>query len=82
MAGSGQRSIGAVATMIEEAEAEFGVVEIVATHVELLDVVREHIVGQSLVLDGRTASFVVVGRHVRAEGAERAEAVARDRNGG
>lgn len=66
--------------MIEEAEAEFGIVVIVATDIQLLDRIVEHIVGQFDVLDGRSAAFVVVGRQIGAEGAERAQAIAGDRD--
>lgn len=68
--------------MIEEAEAELGRVEVITPNVQLRDAVVEHVVRQSHVLGRLAASLVVVGRHIGAEAAERAQAVARDRHRG
>lgn len=68
--------------MIEEAEAELGRIEVVAPNVQLRDGVVEHVVRQPDVLGRLAAALVVVGRHIGAEAAERAEAVACDRHRG
>lgn len=66
--------------MIQEAETVFGLVEMVAPNVQLIDRIVEHVVGQLLVFGRRPAALVMVGRLIGAERPKRAEAVACDRH--
>lgn len=61
---------GAVTTMIKEAEAELGFVEVIAANVQLLNCVVKHIMCQTNVFGSGTASFIVIWRKICAEGTE------------